>query len=496
MGIVIRQSLKSTFVNYIGVILGIPIQFYVVAKYLEPQVYGLTQVIYQAAVLFATFALLGSGSSGMRYFPYFRDEKTRDHGFLYYFMMLPALGCLIFVPLYIVLKPAIAAYFATKSPEFVDYYYYVIPFIVILCFWFWTENYANINMRIAIPKTVREILMRLLMLGCYLAYGFGYLDVQGLILSFAASYAICLLCTGSYALKIGSSTTRHRDLSVLTPEVKRDFLNYTFIVLIGSLVNVVYQLDIFMLSGEKGLYDAGIYSMMIFFANVVNMPARSITAISAPGVADAMKRNDTATASALFKQVSVHQLMAGAITLLVIWINLDNIFEIMPNGDKFSAGRYAMLLLGLSQVVYCTLNFGGSIISYSKYYYWTLFVTVLLIFLTITTNKIFIPMWGLAGAAFATLLTNLISYSWQQVIIQFKIHANPFTWSHLRLLLIIGFLYGLNFLIPSFREVSPWLDILVRTAAMGLGYVLLLYAFKVSVQVNGIIDYYILRKGR
>jgi len=496
MGIVIRQSLKSTFVNYIGVAMGIPIVFYIVPKYLEPQVYGLTQVIYQAAVLFATFALLGTGGSGMRYFPYFRDEKTGDHGFLYYFMMLPAIGCLIFVPLYIVMKPAIADYFATKSPEFVNYYYHVIPFIIILCFWYWTENYANINMRIAIPKTVREILMRLLMLGCYLAYGFGYLDVNGLIFSFAASYAICLLATGSYALSIGSSSFRHRDLSVLTPEVKRDFLNYTIIVMIGSLVNVVYQLDIFMISGKKGLYDVGIYAMAIFFANVVNMPARSITAISAPGVADAMKRNDTAEASALFKQVSLHQLMAGAITLLIIWINIDNIYSIMPNGDKYSAGKYAMLLLGFSQVVYCTLNFGGSIISYSKYYYWTLFVTVLLIFLTITTNNIFIPIWGLAGAAFATLLTNVISYSWQQIIIQFKIHANPFTWAHLRILLIIAILYGLNFLIPSLLEVSPWLDILVRTVTIGLGYVLLLYGFKVSVQVNGIIDYYILRKGR
>ncbi len=496
MGIVIRQSLKSTFVNYIGVLMGIPIQFYVVAKYLEPQVYGLTQVIYQAAVLFATFALLGTGSSGMRYFPYFRDKKTGDHGFLYYFLMLPAIGCLIFVPLYIVLKPAIVSYFARKSPEFVDYYYYVIPFIIVLSFWYWTENYANINMRIAVPKAIREVGMRLLMLGCYLAYGFGYLNVQGLILSFVLSYAICMVSTGAYALHIGSSSMRHHDLSVLTPELKRDFINYTLIVMIGSLVNVVYQLDIFMLSGEKGLYDAGIYSMMIFFANVVNMPARSITAISARGASEAMQRGDNAEASALFKQVSIHQFMAGAITLLIIWINLDCIFQLMPNGEKFATGKWAMLLLGFSQIIFCTLNFGGSLISYSKYYYWTLFVTVLLIFLTITTNKIFIPMWGLAGAAFATLLTNFISYSWQQFIIQFKIHANPFTWAHLRMVLVIAILYGLNFLIPSLSDVSPWLDIAVRTVLIGFVAVLLLYWFKVSVQVNGIIDYYILRKGR
>ena len=40
MGVVIRQSLKGTFVNYIGVVLGIFVQFYIVAKYLDPEVIG------------------------------------------------------------------------------------------------------------------------------------------------------------------------------------------------------------------------------------------------------------------------------------------------------------------------------------------------------------------------------------------------------------------------------------------------------------------------
>ena len=66
MGIVIRQSLKGTLVNYIGVVLGIFVQFYIVAKYLDPEVIGLSKVVYEVALLLSTLAFLGSGSTGMR----------------------------------------------------------------------------------------------------------------------------------------------------------------------------------------------------------------------------------------------------------------------------------------------------------------------------------------------------------------------------------------------------------------------------------------------
>ena len=67
MGIVVRQSLKGTLVNYIGVLLGVFVQLYVVTKYLDPEVVGLTKVVYEVALLAASFALLGSSHSSMRF---------------------------------------------------------------------------------------------------------------------------------------------------------------------------------------------------------------------------------------------------------------------------------------------------------------------------------------------------------------------------------------------------------------------------------------------
>jgi O-antigen/teichoic acid export membrane protein len=133
------------------------------------------------------------------------------------------------------------------------------------------------------------------------------------------------------------------------------------------------------------------------------------------------------------------------------------------------------------------LNFGNILVQYSKYYYWTLYITVFLTLLTIGTNKLFIPIWGISGAALATLLTCLISYSYQQFLVQRKVHANPFTWATLRQFAVLALLYGANYCLPSMTAVSPWLDLVVRSGLLAVLAVALLYVFRVSETINGMV---------
>jgi O-antigen/teichoic acid export membrane protein len=494
MGVVVRQSLKGTFVNYIGVVLGIFVQFYIVAKYLDPEVIGLSKVVYEVAFLLSSLALFGSGSTGMRFFPYFKDEETGNHGFLYYYLLFPIVGVITITLLYLGLREPIEAYFGAKSPLFNQHFYYVIPMMIVLAFWVWAENYANINMRIAVPKAVREIGMRLMMLLIYLAYGFGYIGVTGLIVGFIICYGICMIIAGVYSMSIGSRTLRH-DWSFITPELRSKVLKYAGFLMLATISgNIIQQMDTFMLAGVKGLYSAGIYTIVIYMAEIVNMPSRNITPISTPLASQAMKDGNIARAQQLYRQVSVHQMLASAVLLMIVWINLDNIYMIIPNGEKFAEGRWAVLFLGLSKVVYGMLNFGNTLISFSKYYYWTLFFALILAAISIFTNLHFIPIYGLSGAALASLITVLFSYAYQQYIVQVKIKTNPFCWAHARIVVILLALFAVNWFIPSLSEKSPWLDGLVRTTIVMSIAMVLIHVLKISPQINWFINTKILRK--
>lgn len=485
MGIVIRQSLKGIIVNYIGVVLGIFVQLYIVTKYFNnPEVYGLTKVLYEVSLLAGTLALLGSGSAGMRFFPYFKDEKTGNHGFFYYYLLFPLIGIPVLIAIYLLFRDPIVSYFGAKSPLFNEYFYYAIPLMIVLALWSWGENYANINMRIAVPKAIREVGMRLLMMCCYLGFAFGYLDTTGVIIAFICSYGLCMLSTGTYAMHIGCREMKH-DWSFVTADLRQKVVRYSGFLMLATISgNLMAQLDIFMLAGVKGLYSAGVYSIVVYMAEVVNMPSRNISSISAPLAAKAMKEGNMIEAESLYKQVSIHQMLASTVLLLVVYINLDNIFAIIPNGHIYAEGKWAVLFLGLARVIYGTLNFGNTLISFSKYYYWTLVVTIVLTFVTIGTNLYFIPLYGLSGAALASLIATILSYSYQQYLVQVKLKTNPFTWRHIRVVVLLVALFAVNWLIPDFGGWSPWLDGAIRTGIVLLVATVLIYTLHISEQIN------------
>lgn len=82
MGIIIRQSVKGTVVSYVGIAIGFFTTFFVLTNFLTAEEIGLTRVLVDAATVFAGLAQLGTTSSAIRYYPYFK-EGEKDHGFFF-----------------------------------------------------------------------------------------------------------------------------------------------------------------------------------------------------------------------------------------------------------------------------------------------------------------------------------------------------------------------------------------------------------------------------
>ena len=60
MGVVIKQSIKGTIVNYVGIAIGFLTTFFIVTKYLTQEEIGLNRVLIDAGILFASFTQLGT----------------------------------------------------------------------------------------------------------------------------------------------------------------------------------------------------------------------------------------------------------------------------------------------------------------------------------------------------------------------------------------------------------------------------------------------------
>ena len=115
MGIVARQSIKGTIATYIGVAVGIVTTFFIQTKALQPEQIGLIDILLQCSLLFGGLAQLGTTSSAMRYYPFFKDEEHRDHGFFGWTVLIPLIGFTIFLLAFFVFKDSIVQFFTKDA---------------------------------------------------------------------------------------------------------------------------------------------------------------------------------------------------------------------------------------------------------------------------------------------------------------------------------------------------------------------------------------------
>ena len=222
MGIIIRQSIKGTIVNYVGIAIGFFTTFFVLTRFLTAEEIGLTRVLIEAATLIAGLAQLGTNSSIVRFYPYFKDEAHKDHGFFFWSLAVPLVGFLVVGTLYVCLKSVICGVFSEKSSLFVNYYYFVLPLAFFLLYMTIFETNANVLMRIVVPKFVREVVVRVLLLASYLLYAFKVLDIDGFVAAFCSIYGVAMLINIGYLLSLKRISIKP-DLKFFSKSLRKDF---------------------------------------------------------------------------------------------------------------------------------------------------------------------------------------------------------------------------------------------------------------------------------
>ncbi len=499
MGVVARQSIKGTVATYVGVAVGIVTTFFVQTKYLTTEEIGLVDVLLQSAVLFSGLAQLGTNTSAMRYYPFFKDEAHRDHGFFGWTLVVPLVGFAIFLCCFFTLQGPIASFFSEKSALFIDYIYYVIPLSFFMLYISVFETNSNLLMRIVVPRFIREVGLRVLTLVTYLLYGFHILPLTGMIVVFCVSYGLATVVNIVYLLSLHRVSFRI-DLKYLTPKLRRDFLIYTIFLITSALAgNITPLLNRYFVAGKQGLAMGGILTIAIYIASLVEMPYRSLGTISKPQISQAMADGNVEEADRICKNVSFHQFLVGSLVLFFIWINIDTVFALLPNGEVFKAGKWAVLVLSLSRLVNSTLNVGTTVLSYSKIFYYSLFFTVFLTVLAWYLNAQWVGEWGLEGAAMATLVAYMVYYVLLLVLIRWKIGTSPLSSKQLTVIAVVAVLFGLNWLWS--KTLTPWsfglfgkpvlglvVDSVLKSVIFLVVGLLSIYKLKISQPVNSLID--------
>jgi O-antigen/teichoic acid export membrane protein len=487
MGIVIRQSIKSSIVTYAGVLIGTLNVLWLSPRFLTKEEIGLAQFVVDISLLYAAFAQLGVSQTTLRFFPHFQEDARLYPRFLGMLSVLPLAGLGVFSLAYFLLEPVFTKVYREESPLLLPYYYYLLPLTFCFVYIQLLESFARIHLRIAVPALIRELFLKLLNAGLIVLYGLRWINLNQFIFLLVASYGLAVALLLLYNRNLGKVSVTF-DFSFFKLPVFREMVSYGLFVFMGGLGTLlIYKIDALMLSAsEGGVGTYGIYTIAFKIAIVIEIPRRAIAQITLPLLTTAWRNNDVGHIGDLYHKSALNQLVVGMFLFLGIWCNIDAIFNLIPNGEVYRAGKSVVLLIALSRLADMATGPNSEIIFGSKYYKYDLVGLVVMVLVKVIANRIFIPLLGSTGAAFADLLVVILYNGGKLLFIWRKFGLQPFSYHNAAAVLIGGVVYVTAMLIPpAGAEMSESLvNIAIRSAVITLLYLGMVYLFRVSAEAN------------
>jgi O-antigen/teichoic acid export membrane protein len=480
LGIIRQQTIKGSFVSYIGAILG-----FVNTSLLYPNLFAIDQIgliawLGAITTVAAQFSTLGFNNVTARLFPYFRNENVNHNGYLFILFWVGMAGFAMSLIAYFILQPIALETYQDESPLYLNYLIYLLPLVFFTLFYNLFEGYNRVMYDAVSGTFFRDIVFKVLNLIFLILFWQNVIDFSQFIFLFVLAYCsptvllfILLWVRGQISFK--------SNLKFITPELRKSMTSVSLFGIMNGLSDkLANQIDRIMIEGFIGLGPTGIFATMTNFGTLVSMPSRSLRKIASTVIAEAWKKNDLKTISQIYSQSGLHQFMLGCLLFIGIWINIDNIFEIVS--DRFIDGKYVVLFIGLAHVIQMLSGVSGVILQSSSYYKMQTVFMMMYGLLVIITNVIMIPIWGITGAAIASLTATFFFNLSKYLFLLKKYKFQPFNYRYFLVIIISLLAYYAGTLLPKL----DWFvfDIAIRSLIVGGVYLILSFVFRISKDFN------------
>lgn len=483
MGVVQRQTLKGTFYSYLGVFIGFLTINILQPHALSKEQIGLLGILLPFSQMFAQFSILGFNGTG-RYFPYFRNKETNNNGYLALATITAFVGFFIFCILLFIFKNEIISNSSDKNGLFNTYFWYLIPLTFFTLFFNVFDLYARMLYNTATGRILVEFVKRLFILFAVLLIFINVVSFETFMIIWLVANILPTFFMIKRLIKDKVFALR-LELAFMDKDLKKKMLNICFFaILTGYSPLIIENLDKYMVNAAFGLGATGIYTIAYAFGVIITLPARSLYNIAYIVVAEAWKENDLPAIKELYFKSALNQFLVASFIFLLIWCNIDNIFSLLPLG--YENGKYVVFFIGLGYLIDSSTGINGVILSTSKHYKWDSLFNVCLIGVTLGCNFIFIPMYGITGAAIAACVTLAVFNSFRVIFIYRLFKIQPFQFKTIGIIITCIAVYSSSMLIPKLNYFI--FDGVVRSVAISILFMSVAYYFNLSIDVNRVIN--------
>lgn len=492
MGIIKRQGLKSSLVNYAGVLLGVVFFNFIFPHLISKEHLGLIGLMQYLMYVLAMFPALGLGHTLLRYYTIWQDTDIlpRFNGLA---MRLFMAGMLVFTLGYVIFKTPISSFYQSQSALFIPYYYLIIPLVFFYLLTQYFEYYSMLRLRVTVPTFLREIVVRvLLILLVYLFYA-QFLNEKQFVWGFVLIYGITFL-----ALYIYVNRVLHFQIKSPFPwpahlaPLRTPMLYSAEMLLLTLCTNLHNFIDGLILPAYLGLGALAIYRIPLVLGQMIQVPYRAISLISIPILREALAQNDLKKVADLNRSLALNLFLIGTFLFTLLLINVDPMFRLLP--PEYAAGKWVLYIIATGRLLDMSFGLNSEIIMNSNHYRFLTYFTVAMMLLTVGLNIFLIPHYGMNGAALSVSISLVVFNLMKTWFIRQRYKMWCFSGKYISLIGITGFILLLFHWFPYLTLINHhmFMNALANIALRGLLgsvlFVIPLYFMKVSPDFNSFLQ--------
>ncbi|WP_037321414.1 polysaccharide biosynthesis C-terminal domain-containing protein [Salegentibacter sp. Hel_I_6] len=479
MGVIIKQSFTNLITTYFGFAIGAINTLFLFTYFLEQEYYGLVTFLLSAASLLWPFMAFGAHSTLTKFFTFYKTKEEKDR-LLNLILFLPIVVSAV-LGLITVLGYSFLIDYFTQGNGLVRPYIWLIFLIAFATSYFeiffaWSKLYYKSVFGNFMKEVFHRFCISLLLLAVY----FNWITVHQFIYCIAGVFTLRLIAMMIYAFSLYFPKLDFKFPQNLSPVLK-----FTSLILIAaSVATALLDLDKVMIEYFMPIENVAIYGIAIYIATVISVPQKAMHQITNPMTAEFLNTKNNKSLEDLYKKSSLNLLIVSLLIFILIITNVKQLYELIP--DEYELSILVVLLISLVKLYDNLLGNNNSILFNSDYYRIVLFIGVLLVLIAFVLNLIFIPSFGIEGAAIASFVAFFIYNSVKIWLVHKKFNFLPFT-SKTWLVLLVGSMLSFCFYFWDF-DFHPILNIAIKSILIGISYVGLAYFLNFSTEVNNIIN--------
>lgn len=468
MGIIQRQGLKNAISTYAGILLGFINLIVIQPYFLTPEEIGLTRLLFSVSFLISLFVPLGVTNLTIKYFPLFRDDNKGHNGFLGFMLLFPIIGFILVSLFLLIFKDFIIAQYIKESKLFTDFFYFLFPFTFILGLISVFNNYAYALFKTTVPTFLNDVVTRLLSIILFSVYFLKLLSLYQMVICFVLIYGVQLFFLLAYIFKVDKPKLKF-DLAFIKKRNLNEMIFFSSLLSFASIASLgIKYMDAVFIGKYLPLGFVGIYSIAAFIPNVIEAPLNALERITMAKISHALAINDINEIKDIYYKSVKYVLLIGCLLFIGINTNIKDLLTFLPH--EYFQGYKVIYIISLSALLNMAAGGSASIIFNSDKYKLGVILLIGLAVSAMVFNIIFIPMFGMEGAAFATLLS-LALYSLLRIfIVWYYYKLNPFTKEVFIISLLTLIVFAIAFFVPV--PDNSLLAIIVRSVLATLIYVI------------------------